>query len=94
MADAFDGKNICHLISINVIFYKSQHHEIFIAIIYPFNVVVMKDLQQEANKKKISIRPYNVIYKLIDDVKKEINKRLPLVDAEEVIGISEVCEVK
>lgn len=89
MADAFDGKNICHLISSSVIFCKSQHHKIFIAIIYPFNVVVTKDLQQEANKKKISIRPYNVIYKLIDDVKKEINKRLPLVDAEEVIGMSE-----
>lgn len=78
-----------YVISISVIFCKSQHHEIFIAIIYPFNVVVTKDLQQEANEKKISIRPYNVIYKLIDDIKKEINKRLPLIDAEEVIGMSE-----
>jgi len=48
-----------------------------------------KNLQQEANEKKISIRPYNVIYKLIDDVKKEINSRLPPVDAEEVIGMKE-----
>lgn len=47
----------------------------------------MKDVQQEANKKRISIRPYNVIYKLIDDVKQEINKRLPMLDAEEVIGM-------
>lgn len=47
----------------------------------------MKDLQQVAKKKKISIRPYNVIYKLIDDVKQELNKRLPMVDAEEVIGM-------
>lgn len=47
----------------------------------------MKDLQQEVNKKKISIRPYNVIYKLIDDIKQEINKRLPMIDAEEVIGM-------
>lgn len=47
----------------------------------------MKDLQEEANKKKISIRSYNVIYKLIDDVKQEINKRLPMVDAEKVIGM-------
>jgi len=51
-------------------------------------------LQQEANKKKISIRPYNVIYKLIDDVKKEINKKLPMVDAEEVIGMRKVWSMK
>jgi len=74
------------MISISIICYKSYDIKIFIAIIYPFNVGVMKNLQQEANIKKISIRPYNVIYKLIDDVKKEINKRLPPVDAEEVIG--------
>ena len=77
------------MISIKIILYKSQYYEIFIAIIYPFNVGVMKNLQQEANEKKISIRPYNVIYKLIDDVKKEINLRLPRVDAEEVIGMRE-----
>ncbi|XP_012540296.1 translation initiation factor IF-2, mitochondrial isoform X2 [Monomorium pharaonis] len=64
----------------------------FDAIIYPFNVSVTKDLQQEANKKKISIRPYNVIYKLIDDVKKEINKKLPPIDAEEVIGEANVLQ--
>jgi len=74
------------MISISIICYKSYNIKIFIAIIYPFNVGVMKNLQQEANKKKILIRPYNVIYKLIEDVKKEINKKLPPVDAEEVIG--------
>jgi len=64
----------------------------FDAIIYPFNVGVTKDLKQEANRKKISIRPYNVIYKLIDDIKKEINKRLPMVDAEEVLGEANVLQ--
>ncbi|XP_011868838.1 PREDICTED: translation initiation factor IF-2, mitochondrial isoform X2 [Vollenhovia emeryi] len=49
-------------------------------------------LQQEVSKKKISIRPYNVIYKLIDDVKTEINKRLPPVEAEEVIGEANVLQ--
>ncbi|XP_018045855.1 PREDICTED: translation initiation factor IF-2, mitochondrial isoform X2 [Atta colombica] len=71
-----------------------QMADMFNAIIYPFNVGVMKNknLQQEANEKKISIRPYNVIYKLIDDVKKEINSRLPPVDAEEVIGEANVLQ--
>lgn len=76
-------------ISISIILYKPQYHEIFIAIIYSFNVGVMKNLQQEANEKKILIRSYNVIYKLINDVKKEINMRLPSVDAEEIIGMRE-----
>ncbi|XP_012235806.1 translation initiation factor IF-2, mitochondrial isoform X2 [Linepithema humile] len=64
----------------------------FNAIIYPFNVSVTKNIQQEANEKRISIRPYNVIYKLIDDVKKEINNKLPQVDAEEVIGEANVLQ--
>ncbi|XP_018305806.1 mitochondrial translation initiation factor 2 isoform X2 [Mycetomoellerius zeteki] len=69
-----------------------QMADIFNAIIYSFNVGVMKNLQQEANEKKILIRSYNVIYKLINDVKKEINMRLPSVDAEEIIGEANVLQ--
>jgi len=68
----------------------SLSHKIFAAIVYNFNVGITKALRQEAIKKKISIRPYNVIYKLIDDIKKEINKKLPLLDAEEILGIRNV----
>ncbi|EGI69934.1 PREDICTED: translation initiation factor IF-2, mitochondrial [Acromyrmex echinatior] len=69
-----------------------QMADMFNAIIYPFNVGVMKNLQQEVNEKKISIRPYNVIYKLIDDVKNEINSKLPPVDTEEMIGEANVLQ--
>lgn len=48
---------------------------------------ITKALQEKAIKKQISVRPYNIIYKLVDDVKKEINTRLPLVDVEEVLGM-------
>lgn len=54
----------------------------------------MKDLKEEADKKNISIRPYNVIYKLIDDVKKEINTKLPPLDTEEVIGTREALIIR
>lgn len=47
----------------------------------------MKNLQEEVEKKQLSVRAYNVIYKLVDDIKKEINNRLPLVDVEKVIGM-------
>ncbi|KAM0728749.1 Translation initiation factor IF-2, mitochondrial [Formica fusca] len=69
-----------------------QIADAFGAIIYPFNVPIMKDLKEEADKKNISIRPYNVIYKLIDDVKKEINTKLPPLDTEEVIGEANVLQ--
>ncbi|KMQ95956.1 translation initiation factor if- mitochondrial [Lasius niger] len=69
-----------------------QIADAFGAIIYPFNVGVMKDLKEEADEKNISIRPYNVIYKLIDDVKKEINAKLPPLDTEEVIGEANVLQ--
>ncbi|XP_072743834.1 mitochondrial translation initiation factor 2 [Anoplolepis gracilipes] len=69
-----------------------QIAEAFNAIIYSFNVGTMKDLKEEADKKNISIRPYNVIYKLIDDVKTEINTKLPPLDTEEVIGEANVLQ--
>jgi translation initiation factor IF-2 len=56
-------------------------------------VGITKALRDEAIKKKISVRPCNVIYKLIDDIKKEINKKLPMVDAEEILGIRNVHEL-
>jgi len=49
----------------------------------------MKDIEEEVKEKKIPIRPCNVIYKLIDDIKREINNKLPKVDAEEMIGMSD-----
>lgn len=47
---------------------------------------VSQKLQGEAKKKGLSIRNFNVIYKLFDDIKQEINNRLPEIDAEEVLG--------
>lgn len=49
-------------------------------------------MKEEADEKEISVRAYNVIYKLVDDVKKEINNKLPPLDAEEVIGMREKRE--
>lgn len=39
-----------------------------------------------ANKSGIPIRSHNVIYKLVDDLKEEINTRLPTTEIEEMIG--------
>lgn len=37
-------------------------------------------------REKVEVRQYNVIYKLIDDLKDEISKRLPFIEVEESVG--------
>jgi len=46
-------------------------------IIYGFNVTAPTNIKRLANRDKISIRIYNIIYELIDDVKEEMTKLLP-----------------
>ncbi|XP_015178131.1 PREDICTED: translation initiation factor IF-2, mitochondrial isoform X2 [Polistes dominula] len=58
----------------------------FDAIIYLFNISISNAMQKNAIANNIIIRPCNVIYKLIDDIKNEINLKLPLKDSEEIIG--------
>jgi translation initiation factor IF-2 len=47
------------------------------AIIYGFSVTLPTNVRQLANRDKISIRLYNVIYELIDDVKNGLSELLP-----------------
>jgi translation initiation factor IF-2 len=44
------------------------------AIIYGFNVKINPRAQEISSEKDIPVRIYNVIYDLIDDVKKEVDK--------------------
>lgn len=46
------------------------------AIIYGFNVTMPSNIRQAASRDKVSVRLYNVIYELIDDVKIEMTKLL------------------
>lgn len=46
------------------------------AIIYGFNVNLPQSIKQLANRDKVSIRLFKVIYELIDDVKDELSKLL------------------
>ncbi|QQP57816.1 Translation initiation factor IF2_ mitochondriallike [Caligus rogercresseyi] len=60
--------------------------EISERIIYAFNVPVSKSITSVHLLDRI--RSVNVIYKLIDDVKEEINARMPLVEAESENGVA------
>ena len=46
------------------------------AIIYGFNVEVPVEVKRQANRDDITLRVFNVIYELIDDVKLEMEDRL------------------
>ncbi len=46
------------------------------AIVYGFNVTVPSGIRQHANRDKVNVRLYKVIYELIDDAKEELSKLL------------------
>ncbi len=47
------------------------------AIIYGFNVQAPSNIKQLANRDRVSIRMFSIIYELIDDAKAELTKLLP-----------------
>lgn len=68
--------------------YKNERCKIVIfpAIIYAFNTGILKDAEDKARQNGITIKKHNVIYKLIDDLKEEMEKILPTVEVEERLG--------
>jgi len=46
------------------------------AILYGFNVTIPSGIKQIANRDRVSVRIYSVIYELIDDAKEEMSKLL------------------
>ncbi|CAK9813948.1 Translation initiation factor IF-2, mitochondrial [Anthophora quadrimaculata] len=66
--------------------------EIFDAIIYGFNISMDKTITATAKDKDVDVRLFNVVYKLIDNLKDEINNALPNVDFEEIKGEAEVLQ--
>lgn len=46
------------------------------AIIYGFNVTMPKNIQQLANRARVKVRNFKVIYELIDDAKEELSELL------------------
>ncbi|XP_071996629.1 translation initiation factor IF-2, mitochondrial [Engystomops pustulosus] len=64
--------------------------ETFNASIYGFNVNANKSIQQIAAKSDIPIKLHKVIYHLFDDLKEELNSRLPELTEETVKGEASV----
>nr|XP_023020431.1 translation initiation factor IF-2, mitochondrial isoform X1 [Leptinotarsa decemlineata] len=64
--------------------------ETFKGIIYAFNVELPPQLREAA--ENVSLKHHNIIYKLIDDIKEEINSRLPQKQEEEILGEATVLQ--
>ncbi|XP_029449313.1 translation initiation factor IF-2, mitochondrial isoform X1 [Rhinatrema bivittatum] len=60
--------------------------ETFKGTVYGFNVNANKAIQQLAAKKGIEVKLYNVIYRLIEDLKGGLSSKLPPVVEENIIG--------
>jgi translation initiation factor IF-2 len=63
------------------------------AVIIAFNVRADAQAKQQAERDGIEIRYYNIIYDLVDDVKKAMSGLLPPVTREEFLGNAEILEV-
>ena len=67
--------------------------EPFNAIIYAFNVGVLQpNVRQLAKSHKVAIKEHNIIYRLFDDLRGELEKLLPPIEAEEVLGEANVLQ--
>ena len=56
------------------------------AVLYGFNVLLPTSIKRLANRDKVSVRLYKVIYELIDDVREELSILLPPEIRETTIG--------
>jgi translation initiation factor IF-2 len=63
------------------------------SVIIAFNVRADAQAKQQAERDGIEIRYYNIIYDLVDDVKKAMSGLLPPVTREEFLGNAEILEV-
>ncbi|KAJ8724167.1 hypothetical protein PYW07_008147 [Mythimna separata] len=66
--------------------------QMFKAVIYAFNVDCPPAVTADAKRKNIPIKPHNVIYRLVDDVKEEISSRIPKRTEEEFVGEANVLQ--
>lgn len=62
----------------------------FNAIIYAFSVELPQQAQKAA--KEVTVKNYNVIYRLIDDLKEQLSSKLPTVEVEEQLGEANVLQ--
>lgn len=61
-------------------------------IVYSFNAGVSSEVQKVASHLGVPVREYNVIYRLIDDIKSELDLNMPTVEEECQVGKGSVIQ--
>ncbi len=63
------------------------------ALIYTFNTNVSGMSRKLAEKEQVPIKSFNIIYRLTDDVREEIEKRLPVATVKKSLGKLKVLKI-
>ncbi|KAF5280326.1 hypothetical protein FQR65_LT03135 [Abscondita terminalis] len=64
----------------------------FGGVIYAFNVACSTNIQEKANSEGVTVKHHNIIYKLVDSIKQDINELLPPREVDEIIGEAVVLQ--
>lgn len=60
--------------------------EAFKGVIYAFNVDCPKNIKQLIKQKNVILKEHNIIYKMVEDIKNELNIRIPITQEEQLVG--------
>ncbi|KAM9792848.1 translation initiation factor IF-2, mitochondrial [Neosynchiropus ocellatus] len=96
--DTYDAEDQCQLDVVHFGIGDISENDInmagtFAGSIYGFNVKASKKIQQLAEKQNVPLRLHNVIYKLIDQLKDELNSKLPPSVQANTVGEASVLAV-
>ncbi|VDQ12995.1 unnamed protein product [Trichobilharzia regenti] len=58
------------------------------ATVLLFNIHALPEATSKAQQKNIEIKEFNIIYRLAEEVRELVNKRLPSISTEKIIGIT------
>ena len=67
-------------------FYVIFYGRILLGKVYCFNVPPDAKIRQKAKEEDVELKDFNVIYKLVDDLKEELSARVTPVEEFEVTG--------
>ncbi|XP_013805284.2 translation initiation factor IF-2, mitochondrial isoform X1 [Apteryx mantelli] len=95
--DSYDADNECKLDIIHFGMGDISETDVSLAeafngVVYGFSVKANETIKKVAAKKGIKIKLHNIIYQLIEDVKHELNSRLPPSVVENTIGEASVLD--
>ena len=64
----------------------------FDGIIYTFNARVSDSMRKQASALGVTIKEFNIIYKMVDDLREELTFKMPAVEVDHQIGKGQVAE--